>query len=99
MTYAEPDERAALIQGFRVLADYLESNPDIPATNYAAVYAFPPDGACPGMRAEIDSIATRLGVEAHETADGSHYTATRSFGPVEYRAVAICRHHHDNSKG
>jgi hypothetical protein len=99
MTYAEPDERTALIQGFRVLADYLESNPDIPVTSYAAVYAFPSDGACAGMRAEIDSIATRLGVGAHETADGSHYTAIRSFGLVEYRAVAICRHHHDSSKG
>lgn len=96
MTYAEPAERAALIQGFRALADYLESNPGVPATNYATVYAFPPGNACAAMRAEIDSIAVQLGVKARETAaDGSHYTAARSFGPVEYRAVAICHHHHD----
>jgi len=100
MTYADPAERAALIQGLRALADYLESNADVPATSYAPVYAFPPDGECAGMRAEIDSIAALLGVKARETADGSHYTALRSFGPVEYRAVAICRHHHhDTSKG
>jgi hypothetical protein len=96
MTYADPAERIALIQGFRAIADYLESNPDVPATAYATVYVFPPDSACAGMRAEIDSIAARLGVEPRESAGGSHYTAMRSFGPVEYRAVAICRHHHDS---
>jgi hypothetical protein len=99
MSYADPTERAALIQGFRALADYLESNPDIPTTGYATVYAFTPDSACTGMRAEIDSIAEQLGVQAHESAGGSHYTALRSFGPVEYRAVAICKHHHHQSKG
>ena len=31
MTYAGNSERAALIGGFRALADYLESNPDVPA--------------------------------------------------------------------
>jgi hypothetical protein len=98
MTYAEPSERAALIDGFRALADYLESNPDVPASGYATVYVFPPDGTCAGMRAEIDAIADLLGVEAQETAGGSHYTATRNFGPVEYRATAICKHHHDATR-
>jgi hypothetical protein len=88
MTYANSTERAALINGFRGLADYLESNPEIPAPAYSAVYAFPPDGDWAGMRAEIDAIAARLGVIAHRTRCG-HYVATRSFGPVEYRAVAI----------
>src|SRR5438067_995801 len=99
MTYAEPAERAALIAGFRALADYLESNPDIPTTGYATVYAFPPGNACAGMRTEIDSIAAQLGVRTHESAGGSHYTALRSFGPVEYRAVAICEHQHHDNKG
>jgi hypothetical protein len=93
MTYAVHSERAKLISGFRALADYLESNPGVPAPSYSDVLAFPPDGDCAGMRAEIDAIAERIGVEARETA-GGHYVATRSFGPVEYRAVAICRHHH-----
>ena len=93
MTYANATERQALIFGLRALADYLESNPYVPAPGYSDVLAFPPDGDCAGMRAEIDVIAERIGVEARETVRG-HYVATRSFGPVEYRAVAICRHHH-----
>jgi hypothetical protein len=98
VTYAEPSERAALINGFRALADYLESNPDVPVSGYATVYVFPPDGGCAGMRDEIDFIAALLGVTADENADGHHYTALRSFGPVEYRAVAICKHHHHDAR-
>lgn len=92
MTHAEPAERTALIQGLRDLADYLESSPEIPVVSHATVYAFPADGPCTEMRAEIDSIASRLGIQARES--GSQYTAARDFGPVEYRAVAICKHHH-----
>jgi hypothetical protein len=98
MSYAGPIDRAALIAGFRALADYLEANPDVPAPSYTDVYTFPPDGECPEMRAEIDAIAELLGNEAQEAAYGQHYTVTRSFGPVEYRAVAICKHHHDNTR-
>jgi|SRR5215469_4985754 len=99
MTYADQTERAALIKGFRALADYLESNPEVPATYYATAYAFPPDGDCTVMRAEIDAIAARLGTTAYAAACGEHYTATRSFGPVEYRAVAICKHQcHDSQE-
>jgi hypothetical protein len=88
MTYANSTERTALINGFRSLADYLESYPEVPVTNYSTVYAFPPNGDWARMRAEIDATAARLGVTAHET-DGGHYVATLSFGPVDYRAVAI----------
>jgi hypothetical protein len=98
MSYADADDRAALIAGFRALADYLEANPDVPAPSYTDVYTFPPDGECDQTRAEIDAIAQLLGSEAHETAYGQHYTATRSFGPIEYRAVAICKHHHENTR-
>ena len=87
MSYADSTERAALISGFRGLADYLESNPEVPASSYSTVHTFPPDGDWADMRAEIDAIAARLGVTARET--GGHYVASRSFGPVEYRAVAI----------
>jgi hypothetical protein len=88
MTYADSTERAALISGLRSLADYLESNPQVPAPSYSTVYTFP-NGNWAEMGAEIDAIATRLDVIAHET--GGHYVATRCFGPVEYRAVAIPR--------
>jgi hypothetical protein len=94
-----PAERTALIDGFRALADYLESNPDMPTPSCADVYTFPPAGDCRDMRAEIDAIAGLLGIQAHETAGGQHYTAAWSFGPVQYRAIAICKHaHHDTGR-
>jgi hypothetical protein len=88
MTYSSPAERAEIIGGFRALADYLESSPEVPVPSYSVVYIFPPDGNWQEMRGEIRAIAARLGVIARETA-GGHYTAVRMFGPVEYRAVAI----------
>jgi hypothetical protein len=100
MSYAESYERAALIEGFRALADYLEANPDVPAPSNTDVYTFPPNGECAGMRAEIDAIAKLLDRKAYETAGRQHYLVTRSFGPVEYRAVAICKQHdHSDDRG
>jgi hypothetical protein len=97
MTYANNAERTALIGGLRALADYLESRPEVPAPSYADVFIFPPGGTCAETRTEIDAIAARLGTTARQTAGGRHYNATRSFGPVEYRAVAICKgHYHDD---
>ena len=88
MTHADYTERAVLIGGLRSLADYLESNPQVPAPVYSTVHTFPSDDEWAEMRAAIDAVAARLGVIAHLTG-GGHYVATRSFGPVEYRAVAI----------
>ena len=88
MTHADSTERAALISGSRGLADYLESNPEVPVSRYSTVYAFPSNGDWAEMCAEIDAVAARVGVTACETG-GAHYVATRSFGPVQYRAVAI----------
>ena len=88
--YANADERARLIAGFRALADFLQDHPDVPAPRWADVMVFPPDATDEEMRAEIDQIAARIGAEpVDRTAVGGHYTASRSFGPVEYRAVAI----------
>jgi hypothetical protein len=84
-----------LISGLRELADFLESDPQMLTPSYPTVYTFPPRGDWVEMRAEIDAIAARLGVTACE-AHGGHYVATRSFGPVEYRAVAIP---HGNDSG
>lgn len=97
MTYADSTQRAALIGGLRALADYLESNLEVPAPTYADVLTFPPAGDWPAMHAEIDVIASRLTVIAR-TSGGGHYVASRSFGPVEYRAVAIPRRDNDESE-
>lgn len=87
MAYADSTELAALIEGLRGLADYLESSPEVPAPIYSDMFTFP-NGDWAEMRAEIDAIAARLGVIAREIGSG-HCVATRSFGPIEYRAVAI----------
>jgi hypothetical protein len=88
MNNADSNKRAALIGGFRELADYLEANPEVPAPDYSAVYAFAADAEWAGMCAEISVVARLLGVEDRMTS-GGHCIAVRSFGPVEYRAVAI----------
>jgi hypothetical protein len=90
MNHADSTERAAFISGLRSLADYLESNPEVPASTYPVVHTFPSADDWAQMRAEIDATAARLGVNARLTA-GGHYVAERFFGPVEYRAVAIPR--------
>jgi len=97
MNHADSTERAALISGLRALADYLESNPEVPAPAYPVMHTFPSADDWARMRAEIDASAARLGVNAHLTA-GGHYVAVRLFGPVEYRAVAIPRKN-DSERG
>ncbi len=42
MTYANAIERQALISGLRELADFLESNPDVPTPAYTDMLVFPP---------------------------------------------------------
>jgi hypothetical protein len=88
MTYTDSTDRAAVISGLRGLADYLESTPEIPAPAYPVIYTFPTTGEWAVMCAEIDKAAALLGVTACKTA-GGHYVAVRSFGPVEYRTIAI----------
>jgi hypothetical protein len=94
MTFANPTERAHLIRGFRGLADYLESIPEMPAPIYSTVYAFPARGDWAQMCADVDVIAGFLRVPAGITG-GGHYVAVRAFGPVEFRAVAIPRGNDD----
>lgn len=89
MTYASEIERQALIAGFHALADFLHRNPDVPAPKYADILMFPTHGSETDRHAEIDAIASRIG-SGTETY-GGHYTTSRKFGPVEYRAVFIPR--------
>jgi hypothetical protein len=89
MTYADPTQRTELITGLRALADFLESNPEVPAPAYTDVLVFPPHADESENRREIDIIASRIesGIEISRT--HGHYMASRRFGSVEYRAVAI----------
>ena len=89
--YANASERSQLVAGLRDLAEYLESNPDVPAPwDGATVYVFPSDGSNDQRRAEIDGIASHVGAQPFEFVPG-HYVASRYFGSVEYRAIAIDR--------
>jgi hypothetical protein len=90
MTYANPGERSELIAGLRELADFLESRLEIPAPRWTDVMVFPPASRDSEKTAEIDAIAALIGAAVDDqTADHGHYTTSRSFGPVQYRAVAI----------
>jgi hypothetical protein len=89
MTYARPSQRRALISGFRALADFLESNPDVPAPEYTDVLVFPPPAPDAEKRRQIDVIASRIGSGAETFSSYRHCQTSRRFGSVEYRAVAI----------
>ena len=94
-----PGRRNRVIAGLLDLAAFLEANPGVPAPRWADVFVFPPDGTDDEKRAEIDVIAARIGAEPIES-DSGHYTASICFGPVEYRAVAICEPNgHDHGEG
>jgi hypothetical protein len=99
MTYANQARRPDVIRGLRELAALLESCPDIPAPYTVDVLVFPPDATDTEICAEVDRIAALLGVIVQDaTAQRPHYTASKSFGPVNYRAVAIpsrVRAYHD----
>jgi hypothetical protein len=89
MTYANPTERKALISGLRELADFLENHPEVPAPKYADVLVFPPYDSDTGNQSEIDMIASLIGCGTEISVYRRHYTTSRQFGPVGYRAVAI----------
>lgn len=86
--YANSAERLELITGLRALATFLEGNEDIPAPKWADVMVFPDQTADDAARNEIDYIAVLVGAVTEEGATG-HYWASRNFGSVEYRAVAV----------
>lgn len=89
MPYADTHERSQFIAGLRALAEYLESNPRVPAPwGETCIYVFPPHGSNAERRAEIDVIAAHINAEPCEVVSG-HYAASRFFGPVEYRATSI----------
>ncbi len=98
MAYANAAERRGLIGGLRALADFLEGSPEVPAPIWADVTVFP-TGTDAEMRTEIEKTAAFIGAGIDDqSASLRHYTTSRFFGPVQYRAVAIperARAYHD----
>lgn len=89
MNYASAIERQALISGLRELAEFLESNSDVPVPTYTDLIVFPSSVSDDGKRREVDVIASLIGSGMVTYSSHRHYAASRRFGPVEYRAVAI----------
>lgn len=83
----QPDPRQAVIDGLRDLADFLEANPDVPVNGRHGIAYSAVVGSDDADRAEVDRVAALLDVKA--TDDQGHYIASRYFGPIQYRAVAI----------
>ncbi|MBN6056409.1 hypothetical protein JYK22_31060, partial [Nonomuraea sp. RK-328] len=84
-----PHDRTAIVTGLRRLADFLDAHPDIPVSATAPLYHFTRGGSDADQRAEIDQIAVRLGSPVEDETEYGHYTTAISFGPIEYRAIAI----------
>jgi hypothetical protein len=83
--------RVRITTGLRQAADYLESHPAVPISEYGwDLLAFPargtPDSAA---RAEVRRVAAVLGVRAGTDGPGGYYRAVRDFGPVTYRFVHV----------
>src|SRR5580704_4355255 len=71
--YANAIDRERFIAGLRALAEYLESQPDVPTPRHGtSVLVFPLHGTSEEERAEIDAIAARINAEACEIVTG-HY--------------------------
>ncbi|WP_067473545.1 hypothetical protein [Actinomadura hibisca] len=83
-----PEDREAICNGLRELADFLEAHPELPEPTSTMIFARLDDGTEEQERAEVDRIARILGVEI-DNFPRTHYSAERSFGPIEYSAVAI----------
>jgi hypothetical protein len=98
--YANSDQRLALIAGLRDLADFLDQSPQIPVPCRTELLVFPPEASDAEMFAEIDVIAERIGTTASDAGSpAGHYSAARTFGPVQYRAVAIPHSARNHSEG
>ena len=91
MTSSGNDDRAALVDGLRALADFIEANPALPVPSYvsARVSVPAPGGDDDERRTFVDSAAAALGTTAAYAVPSGHYTTTRTFGPVGFSAFMV----------
>ncbi|GLY79719.1 hypothetical protein [Actinoallomurus iriomotensis] len=82
--------RTEFINGLHALADYLDTNPAVPVPEFRTDVLVHAHGTDAAAFAEVERVAALLGVPvSDDTARGGHYKAIRTFGPVEYRCIAI----------
>jgi hypothetical protein len=90
----DPGAKGRFIRALRDLADYLDRNMAIPVPAHGATVLLHASSADDGGRAQVDRIAKLMGAEVNDdTANGGHYWAVRSFGPIGYEVVAITEHY------
>lgn len=77
------DQRTAVVDGLRQLADFIESHPDMPLpTCRGSIYLWGDDA-----KTQLANIATSLGTAAKK-ADEFYYGLTKDFGPVSLSVKA-----------
>jgi hypothetical protein len=88
---ASPLSRSRIVCGLRELADYLDRNPTVPVHEDGwDLLVFTRGETHESGRAEVDQVATALGVSAAaDTPHGGLYTATKAFGPITYHFIYL----------
>lgn len=81
--------RTQVISGLRELADFLEANPAIPVREYGWDLHYNARGTDAEEKAEVDRIATLLGVTPIDDRPDGHFIASKTFGRITYEAIHI----------
>ena len=87
--WTETENRNAVIDGLRALADFLVEHPDMPVPRYPELMVNVIAASDEEERAEVDRIAGILDVTPALNAAETHYRARAAFGPLEVTVVAI----------
>jgi hypothetical protein len=87
---ADTPDRLTYITSVRDLADFFDTNPDVPTPDGRLVAYHFPQGTDQEIRAQVDHIAHLLGsqIDSHHLPYG-HYSTGIRFGAAEYRAVGL----------
>ena len=86
----DPGIRERFIAALRQVADYLATHPAMPVPRFGEDITLHAASTGDGGTAQVDHLARLLGARiSDDRASSGHYTATREFGPLTVRVVAI----------
>ncbi|MFC4592408.1 hypothetical protein [Sphaerisporangium corydalis] len=82
--------RLAYIAGLRDLADFFDTNPDVPTPEGPVIAYYFPRGTDEKIRDQVDHVARLLSSQIDpDYLPYGHYTTQIRFGIAEYRAVGL----------